>query len=88
MAEEYHPVTCRVCHKVVAWSKTPHSPGFIFCDKFCLSDYGVSTDETRDSLIDELLRAGKSSSEAADHLGITRQRVDQIHRKRIQELTV
>ena len=50
----------------------------VWCTEFCITDLAVGQNETRDAVITELSRAGRSDGYIAFLFGIGRSRVQQI----------
>lgn len=50
----------------------------VWCDDLCMAEPPVGQNETRDSLIVELSRAGRSDGKIATMFGCSRSRVQQI----------
>jgi len=75
------PFYCSGCGRMMGW--TPNRfPGYKFCQPWEANLPNITEFEERNSLLVELLRDGYVMREAAEAVGITRQRGQQIVRAR------
>lgn len=72
-------VRCAGCTRRIGVSPS-ESPlrNKVWCDTRCMAEPAVGTNETRDALIAELSRAGRSDGKIAAIFGIGRSRAQQI----------
>lgn len=74
-------VYCAGCRKFIGLAAS--NVGRLFCTEHCANDYPVSTHESRDALIAELVAAEKPKLAIAEVMGVTHQRVGQIAAMRL-----
>ena len=79
------PLYCSGCWKPMGWVQN-RVPGYIFCSKDCAEQPSVFYNESRDALISFLAATGIAHDSIAKELGVTRARIQQVVKRRMEDL--